>query len=228
MNNPTLDLAPYGLDEQGLISVYPESVFLRKQTAEAFVLLRNKAKLNGYDIQIESAYRSFDRQVSIWNRKANRELPLLDETGTPITHQIHDPEELAKTILIWSALPGASRHHFGTDLDIVDASSIPVGYEVQLTPEECNGMFSSFHDYLSKEIEMGNSFGFNRVFVPGRGSIRPEPWHLSYLPEARLFQEHFNLDVLKRIYSKTNLACKEFLLDNLDDLAKDYIFPYFL
>ncbi|NLG38446.1 MAG: M15 family metallopeptidase [Fibrobacter sp.] len=228
MNEVVSKLAPFGLDEEGLVSLYPEKLLLRKEAFNALEQLRQLARLFGFEIRVESAYRSFDRQISIWNRKAKRELPLLDERGQLITRSIDDPEELVKTILIWSALPGASRHHFGTDIDIVDASSIPEGYEVQLTPEECNGMFKPFHDWLTREIESGNSFGFERVFIPGRGKIQPEPWHLSYLPAARIFQKEFNLQLLKGLYSETDIACKEVLLDQLDDLAKDYIFPYFL
>ncbi len=79
-----------------------------------------------------------------------------------------------------------------------------------------------------KEIDSQNSFGFERVFIEGRGKIRPEPWHLSYLPGARPFQEIFDLNLLKGLYSQTDLACKEVLLDSLDDLAENYIYPYFL
>lgn len=221
-------LASHGLDEEGLVSFSPENLLLRPSVISALALLRKSAFLAGFEIRVESAYRSFDRQLSIWNRKANRELPLLDKTGALITRAIDDPEELMHTILIWSALPGASRHHFGTEIDIVDASVIPLDYEVQLTPEECNGIFKSFHDWLSLEIALGRSFDFDRVFIPGRGLIRPELWHLSHLPSARALQERFDLELLKTLYAKTDIACKEVLLSQLDYLAKDYIYPYFL
>lgn len=228
MSDVLSTLAAHGLDEQGLASFLPENLLLRRPVISALELLRKSASLAGFEIRVESAYRSFDRQVSIWNRKATRELPLLDETGSLITRAIDDPEELMRTLLIWSALPGASRHHFGTDIDIVDASAIPFGYEVQLTPEECNGIFKPFHDWLSLRIALGGSFGFDRVFIPGRGLIRPEPWHLSHLPSARPLQERFDLELLKSLYVKTDIACKEVILSQLDYLAKDYIYPYFL
>jgi LAS superfamily LD-carboxypeptidase LdcB len=106
MNDSLSKLAPYGLDEEGLVYLYPEKLLLRKEVVPAFEQLRELARLFGYDIRVESAYRSFERQVSIWNRKAKRELPLLDATGKVITKEIKDPEELVKTILIWSALLG--------------------------------------------------------------------------------------------------------------------------
>ena len=44
--------------------------------------------------------------------------------------------ERIEAILPWSALPGASRHHWGTDVDLIDRKATPPGYRVQLTPEE--------------------------------------------------------------------------------------------
>ena len=31
-------------------------------------------------------------------------------------------------ILLWSALPGASRHHWGTDFDVFDRAAVPPDY----------------------------------------------------------------------------------------------------
>ena len=36
----------------------------------------------------------------------------------------------------WSAIPGSSRHHWGTDLDVYDAAAVTPDYQVQLTPQE--------------------------------------------------------------------------------------------
>ena len=35
-------------------------------------------------------------------------------------------------ILVWSALPGASRHHWGTDLDVFDRAVQPPGEPLEL------------------------------------------------------------------------------------------------
>ena len=37
-------------------------------------------------------------------------------------------------ILEWSALPGASRHHWGSEFDVFDLAALPEGYRVQLLP----------------------------------------------------------------------------------------------
>ena len=191
----------------------------------------NKLKVSfareGFALRIESAYRPFERQLSIWNRKASGELKLLSAEGLPMERPA-DEEQLMYAILTWSALPGASRHHLGTDLDVVDANACPVGYEVELTPAECDGMFRPFHEKLTELIGAGESFGFERVFVPGRGKIQPEKWHIAHLPTSRKYLEEFSLKDLRSIYEKTDIACKSALLDNLDKLAKEYIYPYFI
>lgn len=188
-----------------------------------------KASLSGFGfaLRIESAYRPFERQLSIWNRKAKGELQLLDAEGLPMERP-KDEEQLMYAILTWSALPGASRHHLGTDLDVVDAKACPDGYEVQLTPAECDGMFRPFHEKLTQMMGAAESFGFERVFVPGRGKIQPEKWHIAHLPTSRKYLESFSLKDLRAIYEKTDIACKSALLDNLDSLAENYIYPYFV
>ncbi|MCF0215880.1 MAG: M15 family metallopeptidase [Fibrobacteraceae bacterium] len=181
----------------------------------------------GFKLQIESAYRSFERQLSIWNRKARGELPLLDAQGK-LMEVPKDEEELLYAILNWSALPGASRHHLGTDIDVVDGNACPKGYQVQLTNEECQGMFAPFHEFLTEQINKDQAFGFSRVFVPGRGSIKPEMWHIAHLPTSRKSLEKFSLENLRNIYKNTDVACKKVILAKLDQLAQDYIYPYFI
>ena len=192
-----------------------------------FNKLKESFAREGFVLRIESAYRPFERQLSIWNRKASGELKLLSAEGLPMERPA-DEEQLMYAILTWSALPGASRHHLGTDLDVVDANACPVGYEVELTPAECDGMFRPFHEKLTELIGAGESFGFERVFVPGRGKIQPEKWHIAHLPTSRKYLEEFSLKDLRSIYEKTDIACKSALLDNLDKLAKEYIYPYFI
>ena len=121
------------------------------------------------------------------------ELALLDAEGNPMERPA-DEEELMYAILTWSALPGASRHHLGTDIDVVDGKACPPGYEVQLTPAECTGMFAKFHAFLDERFGSATSFGFDRVFVPGRGKIRPEGWHIAHLPTSRKRLESFSLE----------------------------------
>ncbi len=204
-----------------------EGYFVDKEVLPFFNKLKDRLAREGFALRLESAYRPFERQLSIWNRKASGELKLLDALGNPMERPA-DEEQLMYAILTWSALPGASRHHLGSDLDVVDGNACPEGYEVQLTPAECDGMFAPFHKKLTELMDAGESFGFSRVFVPGRGKIQPEKWHIAHLPTSRKRLENFSLAELRSIYERTDIACKSALLDNLDRLADDYIYPYFI
>lgn len=222
------DLICYGLrDPKSADFVEIEGYPVDKKVLPFYNKLKEILAKDGFRLRMESAYRPFERQLSIWNRKASGELKLLDAQGLPMERP-QDEEQLMFAILTWSALPGASRHHLGSDLDVVDGNACPEGYEVELTPAECEGMFAPFHNRLSELIESGESAGFKRVFVPGRGKIQPEKWHIAHLPTSRRYLENFSLGRLRQIYEKTNIACKSALLDNLEQLAKDFIYPYFI
>lgn len=201
--------------------------YVDKEVLPFYNKLKESLSVSGFELRLESGYRPFERQLSIWNRKASGELRLLDADGNPMERPT-DEEQLMFAILTWSALPGASRHHLGSDLDVVDGNACPEGYEVQLTPAECNGMFAPFHKKLTELMDAGEAFGFSRVFVPGRGNIQPEQWHIAHLPTSRKRLENFSLAELRSIYERTDIACKSALLDNLDRLADDYIYPYFI
>lgn len=222
----SVDLLPYGLGSPELMEAQP-GYNVSKEIMPFLNKLTSNCKEQGFQLRIESGYRSFEKQLSIWNRKAHGELPLLDANGKPMALP-QDEEELMYAILTWSALPGASRHHLGTDIDVVDGIACPEGYEVQLTPDECTGMFAEFHKYLTSIMDANESFGFSRVFVPGRGKIRPEMWHIAHLPTSRRILESFSLDVLRDIYRNSEIACKNVILAKLDSLAQDFIYPYFI
>ncbi len=220
------ELLPYGLGSPSLVQVQP-GYFVDSEIIPFLDKLIDDAAACGFRLQIESAYRPFEKQLSIWNRKARGELPLLDSNGCPMECP-KDQEELMYAILTWSALPGASRHHLGTDIDVVDGASCPPGYEVQLTPAECEGIFARFHSFLDNRFNSDTAYGFSRVFVPGRGKIRPEGWHIAHLPTSRKRLSHFSLQKLREIYERVDMACKDAVLANLESLAEDYIYPYFI
>ena len=220
-------LAAFGLEETGLVEIPGTEYRVQENVLAPFKTLCQKARDAGFEIRVESAYRSFDRQLSIWNRKATGKLKLLDANGVPFKELPKDEEVLMRSILLWSALPGGSRHHFGTELDVVDGKSVPEGYEVELTEDECDGMFAPFHRWLSEQIEKKNSCGFERVFVPGRGKIQPERWHISHRPSAVELERLFDPNALRKIYEKADIALKGAILDNFDALMRDYVYPYF-
>nr|WP_321270871.1 M15 family metallopeptidase [uncultured Tolumonas sp.] len=185
-----------GLDDSELCPVTPGH-FLTAATAAAFQNMSQAALADGLNIAIASSYRSFERQTQIWNRKCRGESIVLDGEGNPIANWAQlSPQERIFAILRWSALPGASRHHWGTDLDVYAPDLLPAGQKLQLTPAEydvTNGYFAQLTTWLDHNM---HAFGFFRPYVTDKGGIAPEAWHLSYYPEAKLLQEQFTLEML--------------------------------
>jgi LAS superfamily LD-carboxypeptidase LdcB len=156
---------------------------LHRQVVEPFRALRAAALGAGIDLLPVSSFRDFDRQLAIWNDKCRGARPLLDGNGARLDAGAMDEDSLVTAILQWSALPGASRHHWGTDLDVIDAAAMPVGYTPQLVPAEYapGGVFEHLDEWLATEA---SAFGFYRPYTQFRGGVQPEPWHLSFAPLA--------------------------------------------
>jgi len=200
---------------------------LKPETSLAFENFCTEANKLGFKPKIESGYRSFERQLLIWNEKVLGERKILDENGKPLSTVGFSELELMKAILIWSALPGTSRHEWGTDIDVIDAAAVPEGYKVELTVEESFGVFGEFHKWLGLQIDSGNSFGFRRVFLPGIGRVQQEPWHLSYSPIAREFERDFMVKRLKERLCENEILLLPQILDNLDWILDEHVFCYF-
>tara|TARA_R110002110_G_scaffold291986_2_gene506064 strand:- start:24808 stop:25536 length:729 start_codon:yes stop_codon:yes gene_type:complete len=159
---------------------------LQPQAAAAFARLQLDAAADGFQLAIASSYRSYERQRAIWNGKAAGERPVHDDAGNPVAILALPVAERIRAILRFSALPGTSRHHWGTDLDVYDAAAVPTDYPLQLSPQEVapDGPFGPLHCWLDARMVEGDSQGFYRPYDRDRGGVAPERWHLSYAPLA--------------------------------------------
>ncbi len=190
-----------------------------------FLALRDAALQDGFDLRVYSAFREFDRQRAIWNRKVTGAFPVLDSAARPIDIATLSPRELVHAILRWSALPGASRHHWGTDLDVYDAASTPPGYEIQLIPAEVEhgGMHAPLHKWLDGRIAAGKAFGFYRPYDRDRGGVAPERWHLSHAPIAARCLAELTPALLRETIASGDLALGDVVLEELDELYERFV-----
>ena len=135
---------------------------------DPFAALRAAAAQEGIDLRVFSAFRDFAAQLSIWNRKFSGQRTLYSREGGVLEHAALSVDELIEAILNWSALPGASRHHWGSDIDVYDAAAIAADYRVQLLPDEfaTGGPFARLDRWLT---EHAGEFGFFRPYDRDRG-----------------------------------------------------------
>ncbi len=187
--------------------------------------LQAQAADKGFDLQICSGFRSFERQLHIWNGKLSGLRPVVDNAGNPIVLETLSPWQQIQAVLRWSALPGASRHHWGTDFDIFDAAAMPAGYQIQLTPEEVegSGIFAPMHDWLDSCVGKDSALGFYRPYATDRGGVAPERWHLSYGPIADVFAQQLSADVIAAQLRGSELLLLDTVLEHLDEIVQRFV-----
>ena len=156
---------------------------LAPQAAAALRAMRAAAAPAGIDLQPVSGFRDFQRQLAIWNGKFRGTRVLLDADSRPLDAAGLDAAARVDAILVWTALPGASRHHWGSDCDVIDRKALPPGATVELLPAgyAAGGRYARLSQWLAHHA---HDFGFYLPYDRDRGGVQPEPWHLSFAPIA--------------------------------------------
>jgi LAS superfamily LD-carboxypeptidase LdcB len=195
---------------------------LHHQVVAPFLAMRAAAAADGIDLVAFSSFRDFDRQLAIWNSKYRGERPMQDRAGRPLNPGVLSPAERVTAILWWSALPGASRHHWGTDFDVMDLAALPPGYRIQVVPAEyrAGGPFQRLTDWLDAHM---HAFGFFRPYTTDRGGVSPEPWHLSYAPVALRAQRELTVERLHALLSAVDIDGKQEVLASLAENFRRYV-----
>ncbi len=161
---------------------------MHRDTAIALKSMREAAALENIQIEVVSAYRSFQRQKEIFEGKYIR------FTGEGLT-----PVEAIEKIIAYSTIPGTSRHHWGTDIDIIDGNAPRPKNVLQAKNFHGKGPFCKLKEWLNLHAE---SFGFYEVYTdnPHRKGFEYEPWHFSYASVSKpMLQAYRELD-LKKVF----------------------------
>lgn len=161
------------------IELFGKDINLRKKAHDAFLDMKKAAYTDGIDLKIVSSYRSYDRQQAIFERKY-------------ITYTDDGMEPLAAIdkIIEYSTIPGTSRHHWGTDVDIVDGYRKVDGDVLVPSKFEAGGPYEDFKKWMDDNSE---TYGFYLVYTdePRRRGFKYEPWHYSYAPLSIPMLEQF-------------------------------------
>jgi LAS superfamily LD-carboxypeptidase LdcB len=195
---------------------------LHNRVIAPFLAMRAAAAADGIDLVPFSTFRDFDRQVAIWNGKYHGERPIQDRAGRPLDARSLPPAERVAAILWWSALPGASRHHWGTDFDVFDGAAVPQGYKLRVVPAEYlpGGPFHRLTSWLDTHM---HAFGFFRPYTTDRGGVAPEPWHLSYAPVASRALAALSVEGIRAVLADSCIDGKDEVLATLDRVYASYV-----
>lgn len=167
--------------------------YLDERTLAALTKLAAAAHAAGFDIQVVSATRNFTTQKAIWEQKFSGQRAV---GGKNLAATVKDEEKRALEILRFSSMPGTSRHHWGTDMDL---------HEAKITgPALHNSTFKqgrgkAFHDWLTANAP---TYGFCQPYngdpAERNGGkyahgYQEERWHWSYRPiSADYLKEYEN------------------------------------
>lgn len=213
----------YSLEEltgKADLELYGEGINLRKEAHDAFMEMKKEAYEDGIDIKVVSSFRGYERQRAIFERKF-----------IAFTEEGMDPLEAIDKIVEYSTIPGTSRHHWGTDADLIDASK-PAEGDV-LVPEKFKegGPFEDFKKWMDAHSE---KYGFYLVYTdnPRRRGFKHEPWHYSYAPLSIPMLEAFRkMNILKILQRDDFLGSEDlttgfirsYITDNLLDINPDLL-----
>lgn len=215
-----LSLLLTGRIEPELVAV--DSLQLERQSAAAFIRMQQAARLDGIELKPVSAYRNFDRQAAIWNGKMQGLRAVYNKAQQQINIEQLSGFAKLEAVLLYSALPGASRHHWGTDLDVFDGAAVPADYQLQLLEAEyqSGGPFAHLSQWLSRYAA---DFGFFRPYQLYQGGVAAEPWHLSYRPLAQSYLQQFELQMLQQAIAGSSLCEKALILQYLPEIFQRYV-----
>lgn len=191
-----------GLRQDHLQTDEALGLLLDPEAGTAFKRLVKRAEAEGLSLAVASGYRDYGRQLYIFNAKAAGRREVHDDEGAILTRPASPDSAWLHAILRFSALPGTSRHHWGTDFDVWDPRSAGADYQLQLTPSEyaLGGVFSALTEWLSDLLARDDAEGFYRPYAIDGGAVAPEPWHLSYRPRASRWQSKLRLEVLQALW----------------------------
>ena len=195
-----------GMDDSRIVS---DTILLEKETYSAFIKMKDAAEKDGIIIKLVSGFRDFYRQQMIWNNKYKK-----------FTNEFSlDGPTAIKEIIRFSTIPGTSRHHWGTEIDVIDKNFENEKDLLISKKYEEGGIFNSLKKWMDKNSKR---FGFYIVYDDdsNRPGFEYEPWHYTYKPISDLYQREFLKLNLKSIISKTKVEGKEFIND---EFIKKYI-----
>lgn len=202
--------------------------YFHKKTLPKFLKLKQRAIEENIDLYVLSSFRSFEDQLSIWNKKCLGEKTLFDSDGIALDYSRLSPEEVVFAILRWSALPGTSRHHWGSDIDVVDKNSWPKDYHVELVPSEFapGAMFYKMKCFFDDLIANEKGLGFYRPYEIDKNGVAPEMWHISDSEVSKIYYDHFKLKDFKKFLDSQNpkeFCNLEIVFDNAEFIFDNYV-----
>lgn len=179
-----------------------EGYRLRESGSKAFEQMKAEAAKAGFNIYVVSSYRSFEDQKRIWNNKYTR-----------FTNEGSTPTEAIARIIEYSTIPGTSRHHWGTDIDIVDGNEDVSGDRLLPGLFKPGKPYGKMKEWLNQNA---GKYGFKEVYtdLPGRKGFKYEPWHFSYKPLSKGYLKQYKTVGFMKLLKGLDIHGSEYFSDS--------------
>jgi len=213
----TLDMSKDDFDIEVITGQRTPELFgsnfrLRKEAAQSFEAMSRAAIIDGFRIKPDSSYRSFNDQKRIWNRKYHK-----------FTSDGLSPQQAILKIIEYSTIPGTSRHHWGTDIDIIDGNQNVDGDVLLSHLFHDNGPYVAFKSWLN---ENASKYDFIEVYTSDerRKGFKYEPWHFSYAPlSIKILNIYQEIDFNKLLKSLSIVGSSQFTNEFIRKYWDEYI-----
>jgi hypothetical protein len=145
-----------------------ENSYIQKPVLAAFERMYADAKAEGITLRVTSASRNFNTQKYIWESKIKE-----------YAEKYPDRIECAKRVLKYNSLPGTSRHHWGTDIDLI---SKQLSYWNSAQGKKAYAWLQA----------NAHKYGFFQPYSEGRTTGHgEEKWHWSYYPLSDIYLKEY-------------------------------------
>jgi len=164
--------------------LYGEGHRLIRKAHDAYLEMNYAARKSDMRIRVVSSYRSFNHQNLIWTRKYKRYRSRKLSSKTAVEYNIR-----------YTAIPGSSRHHWGTEIDVVNGNIKTSRYPLNTKNFHGYGIYTDFREWMD---ENAHKYGFYRVYTNdhARKGFKYEPWHYSFAELAKpMLKEYTERDV---------------------------------
>jgi zinc D-Ala-D-Ala carboxypeptidase len=138
--------------------------YLHRDALQQYLDMYDTAIKENVNLEVISVTRTFREQQIIWETRWDKNLTAIDA---------------AKKVLKYIAMPGTSRHHWGTEIDVL--SSKLAYYNTEKGKREYQWLVDNAH-----------KFGFYQVYTAGREhGYNEEKWHWTYLPVSKHYLKQY-------------------------------------
>lgn len=178
---------------------------LQIKAYDALQKMINAASKKDVKIDVVSAYRSFNHQNRLWKSKYDK-----------FRNRGYSVKAAVSKVIEYTAIPGMSRHHWGTEVDLRD-------YSKRNTKYLRSNSKSKYQKWMQ---ENAHKYGFYLAYTNNkfRKGYNYESWHYSYREISKpMLNAYLKLDINKDLKNENIAGNTVFTKSFMDKYVEEHI-----